>query len=80
MTLTELYIDQTRVTDLSPVSGMPLTVFYCTMTPVTDLAPLAGMPLEKIRCGRNGYISDLRTLNHRTLWHFAVKPCSVTRS
>ena len=47
---TYLHIDFTRVSDLTPLKGMPLTKLACGSTPVADLSPLAGMPLEVLTC------------------------------
>jgi formylglycine-generating enzyme required for sulfatase activity len=46
--LTELYCDQTKVSDLLPLKGTPLKVLHIHVTGITDLAPLQGMPLEDI--------------------------------
>ena len=42
----ELDLNNTQVTDLSPLKGLPLTVLGLRNTQVTDLSPLEGMPLE----------------------------------
>jgi hypothetical protein len=44
-----LYLDRTRVSDLSLLKGMKLAVLHCRETRVTDLSPLKGMPLKDLR-------------------------------
>jgi hypothetical protein len=39
----------TRVSDLSPLVGVPLTSVALAGSPVSDLSPLAGMTLKSIR-------------------------------
>ena len=50
MALTFVSCRDTRVSDLSPLTGMPVTELYCENTSVTDLSPLKGMPLKVLRC------------------------------
>ena len=40
----------TKVSDLSPLKGMPLTWLWCDGTQVSDLSPLEGMRLEGLCC------------------------------
>jgi hypothetical protein len=39
-----------RVTDLSPLKGMPLQRLFWIGTAVSDLSPLQGMPLKHVLC------------------------------
>jgi formylglycine-generating enzyme required for sulfatase activity len=50
MPLTILSVDNTPVSDLTPLAGMPLTILWCNGTKVTDLSPLTGMPLAELKC------------------------------
>jgi Leucine-rich repeat (LRR) protein len=50
MKLTFLGCYNTKVSDLSPLKGMPLTELYCSNSKVTDLSPLKGMPLKVLHC------------------------------
>jgi hypothetical protein len=50
-----------KVTDLSPLRGLPLKVLHVSDNPVSDLSPLKGMPLEELRCYRTG-VEDLTPL------------------
>jgi Leucine-rich repeat (LRR) protein/tRNA A-37 threonylcarbamoyl transferase component Bud32 len=52
---------QGKVTDLSPLRGLPLTTLRFCDNPVSDLAPLAGMPLEVLECYRT-QVKDLTPL------------------
>jgi len=40
-----------KLTDLSPLKGLPLRWLFCDCTAVADLTPLRGMPLENFSCG-----------------------------
>ena len=50
-----------RVSDLSPLKGMPLMHLACYCTYVPDLSPLRGMPLTYLDCG-DTQVSDLSPL------------------
>jgi len=50
-----------KVTDLSPLRGLPLKRLSCVDNPVSDLSPLAGMPLESLECYRT-QVKDLAPL------------------
>src|SRR5207245_1745816 len=39
-----------KLSDLTPLRGMPLTFLDCSQTHVSDLTPLAGMPLTYLIC------------------------------
>jgi len=54
------------VTDLSPLSGMPLDEIECVNTPVSDLSSLRGMKLRSLNC--NGTkVQDLSPLKGMSL-------------
>lgn len=55
-----------EVTDLSPLSGLPLKRLDCHSNKVTDLGPLKGMPLSNFCCSANP-ISDLSPLKNMPL-------------
>ena len=56
-----LNLDNTNVSDLTPLKGMPLKVLWLINTNVSDLTPLKGMPLEELDLV-NTNISDLTPL------------------
>ncbi len=47
-----------RLSDLSPLRGIPLTILRCDHNQVSDLSPLAGMPLTHLNC----YITQVSDL------------------
>jgi len=59
-----------KVTNLSPLRGLPLKSLYVYDNPVSDLSPLAGMPLEELRCYRTGVedLTPLKGMPLRELW------------
>ena len=50
-----------RLSDLSPLKGMPLTSLKCGLTKVSELSALKGMPLTHLRCYGTP-VSDLSPL------------------
>jgi internalin A len=48
MPLKLLGLEDTQVTDLTPLQGMPIEKLYLNNTPVEDLKPLTGMPLREL--------------------------------
>ena len=50
MRLKMLDVRHTKVSDLSPLKGVPLTELFVEGTAVADLAVLKGMPLKRISC------------------------------
>ncbi|MBN4074108.1 protein kinase, partial [bacterium AH-315-E10] len=75
--LTGLDLSSTKVTDLSPLKGMPLTVLNLAGTRVADLSPLRGMPLtDLILTGT--IVSDLRPLRGMQLTSLGVSTTKVT--
>ncbi len=56
-----------KLSDLSPLQGMPLTILNCAGTRVSDLSPLEGMKLTGLTC--NGTpVSDLTPVKGMPLW------------
>lgn len=53
--------EQARLTDLSPLTGLPLVSIHCVQAPVFDLSPLKGMPLKYANFSKT-LISDLGPL------------------
>ena len=56
-----LNLDHLPITDLTPLSGMPLQSLSLTDTSVTDLSPLSGMPLQRLDLSNSG-VRDLPPL------------------
>jgi hypothetical protein len=66
MRLIEVGCDCTKVSDLSPLKGMPLKHLNFAHSQVTDLLALPGMPLVELWC--NGTkVSDLSPLKRMPL-------------
>jgi len=61
------------VSDLGPLSGMPLTYLHCSNTQVSDLSPLKGMPLTDLYCSDTS-VSDLSPLEGAPLRNFRPPP------
>jgi eukaryotic-like serine/threonine-protein kinase len=59
-----------KVTNLSPLRGVPLKSLHVNDNPVSDLSPLAGMPLEVLRCFRTPVedLTPLKGMPLRELW------------
>jgi len=51
----------TKVSDLSPLKGMPLTHLNCGSNPIADLSPLEGIQLTNLNFGSTK-VSDLSPL------------------
>lgn len=66
----KIYLERTRVKDLSPLKGTSVTVLYLNHTPVSDLSPLQGMKLEKLNLSATQVsdISPVKTMTLGTLW------------
>jgi serine/threonine protein kinase len=50
--LASLWISDTDIGDLSPISGLKLKALGIENTRITDLSPLKGMPLDELYCRR----------------------------
>jgi len=50
-----------KLSDLSPLKGLPLKILQCPHTSVRDLSPLQGMPLTTFFCN-GSLVSDLSSL------------------
>ena len=62
MALKRLRIDGTKVTDLQPLTGMPLESLILGGTAVTDLSVLRGMPLTDVSLINCPELTDLSPL------------------
>lgn len=65
-----------KLSDLSPLKGMPLTELNCGGTQVSDLTPLQGMHLTKLWCGGTN-VSDLSPLQGMPLTFLYCQYTSV---
>ena len=71
--LSDLQLDYTRVTDLSPVQGMRLRAINLVhLRRLTDLSPLKGMPLENINSDGSSALSDFSPLAGMKLKRFSA--------
>lgn len=68
--LSQLYLEKTKVSDIAPLVGLPLTRLYLTDCPVKDLKPLAGMNLQELNLCRSNIenLEDLRDVELGILW------------
>jgi hypothetical protein len=57
-----------KLSDLSPLRGLPLTSLTCGCNPIADLSPLREMPLKHLGCGAT-HVSDLTPLKGMRLEH-----------
>ena len=65
-----------RMTDLSPLAGIPLSQLALRGA-ITDLSPLVGMPLDYLQVGGNP-LSDLRPLRGMPLTSLRINSTRVT--
>jgi hypothetical protein len=77
MSLSSLVISRNRVSDLSPLAGMPLTLLDLRYNQVSDLSPLAGMRLTRFVGFYNAF-SDLSPLRGMPISHFNCASTTVT--
>ncbi len=66
-----------KLSDLSPLQGMPLMQLTCEETQVFDLSPLAGMPLNRLYCVSTE-VSDLSPLRGLPLTQLACNNTKVS--
>ena len=66
MPLSRLRVRSTRVSDLSPLRGIPLVELNCSSTQVKDLSPLEGAPLKQLYVD-DTQISDLSPIREAPL-------------
>ncbi len=64
-----------KLSDLSPLQGMPLTSLNCNFSKVSDLSPLRGMPLANLYL-QDTQVSDLSPLTQMKL---SILACSSTQ-
>ena len=77
MRLRELHIHDTRVSDLSALTGLPLRKLVVHNTDVTDLTPLRGMRLGELYI-QDTRVSDLSALTGLPLRKLDVHSTHVT--
>lgn len=68
--LSQLYLEKTAISDISPLKGMHLTRLYLTDCPVSDLSPLEGMQLQELNLCRTKITSldVLKNVRLGILW------------
>jgi hypothetical protein len=69
-----------KLSDLTPLAGMPLTTLSCGGTKVSDLSPLKGMPLRSLNCSDTivGDLSPLAGLPLTNLGCWGTKVSDLT--
>ncbi|MFO0906683.1 MAG: protein kinase [Pirellulales bacterium] len=77
MPIERLNLFRTVVTDLTPISELPLTFLELSHTPIADLGPLRGMPLKNLRLYRT-QVSDLSPLQGMSLEQLDLSYTKVT--
>jgi Leucine-rich repeat (LRR) protein len=78
MQLIDLSVDDSRVSDLAPLEGMPLRSLNCSATTVADLAPLKGMHLAYLSCSET-QVSDLTPLGGMHLTGVTISVANITK-
>ena len=77
--LTELVLtNHSKVTDLTPLLGMPLEHLSLWLFLGSDLTPLKGMPLKMLNCGGGGLKIDLAPLAGLPLEYLCVNSTQVS--
>ena len=66
-----------KLSDLSPLAGLPLAHLACSQSRVSDLSPLAGMPLTELCCDHT-LVSDLTPLKGMHLALVWFTPTKIT--
>jgi len=72
-----LALDDTEVSDLSPLKGMPLEIIGITKSPVTDLSPLKDMALKQLGL-HDSMVTDLSPLKGLRLERLTITKSPVT--
>ena len=65
-----------KVSDLSPLQGLPITALTCDLSSVSDLTPLRGMSLKKLDCGFTE-VADLSPLRGMPLTYLKLTRTQV---
>jgi hypothetical protein len=73
-----LTIENTRVSDLTPIIGMRLRELYAGVSLLSDLAPLHGMPLRTLAVQRCANVRDLSPLAGAPLVYCQISDTSVS--
>lgn len=68
---------QGRLSDLTPLGGLPLRRLNCSESQVANLEPLRGMPLETLHCQMTG-VSNLAPLEGMKLSSLTIQGSCVT--
>jgi internalin A len=70
MPLESLYVEETKVIDISALEGMPLRELYLIDTQVSDISPLKDMPLVHLNLigTKVTDLSVIETLSLKILW------------
>ena len=69
--------NRSKLSDLSPIEGMPLRLFECNYSKISDLSPLRGMPLTILSC-ESTPIADLSPLRDMPLADFNCENTQVS--
>jgi hypothetical protein len=74
MSLTSLWIFDTKVSDLRPLDGMPIHLLHLSGTKVKDLSVVRGMPLSYLRLHNCNELTDVSPLADRKELSSATLP------
>jgi Leucine-rich repeat (LRR) protein len=66
-----------KLSDLSPLHGMPLNTLVCAVNPIVDLSPLKGMPLTLLFLTNTG-VKDLSPLQQMPLTQLSINNCGAS--
>ncbi len=77
MPLDKLYLEWTKVTDLSPLTNCPIRYMSIIGTQVSNLMPLAGMPLKALFL-QDSSVTDLSPLSGCPLEFLVYSESTVT--
>jgi hypothetical protein len=68
----------TKVSDLSPLQGMPIESLQISGTPTADLSPLRGMPLQMLNMTDCKAITNLEPIAKITTFKSIILPPHAT--
>jgi serine/threonine protein kinase len=75
--ITDLKINDTEISDLSPLVGLHLSILNCSALKVSDLRPLSGMPLTELDIGQTP-VTDLSPLKGAPLEWLRIYGTGIT--
>jgi len=75
MAIKRLMLAATKVSDLSPLEGMPLEILNVQGTTGTDLSALQGMPLTSLRLNGCAELTDISALRGASLNNLTLHDC-----